>query len=923
MHKITRVIAVLFAAALILLPTMTSAQEMTTPSVIISEIAWAGSSLSNSDEWLELTNLTDIPVDVSDWLIVGAATSGGNLVLPSESVIQPYSTYLISNYAATHQSSALAAEPNHTTTAVSLSNSGLRLILQDSDGAQIDAAGDGGDAFAGCAGGNGTCLDGRFAAMVRRYPVLDGGTAEAWQTASVSSGFKVGTLNNGTPGAVESWFIAATETVTEEINAEEPTEVLPTEVVEEIVSDPVEETVTIEEESEETEGTEGSDGAEGLIEESEGSNGSEESSEETIGDTTTETDTSDETTTTDETTTVTNTETETTETVTTTETDVTEQTAEINSETETVLTQQTSTIINYPPGTLIINEIYSNPPSGEEEWVEVINPYNNVIPLAGWTIREGSGKKTALPDQLLGFGQMVVVINPSGKLNNTGDTVELLDPNEVVIDKIVYGTDAVPLAKTSNSLMRDAEGELIITSTPTKKEMNVFTNNQNTTNTNSTNSGTEITNTNSSDATNTTTAIINQIGEVPYAEFPEGYSPLPPALRFSEIYPDTLHDDLTEEFIELENTSDVAVDLKGWSLEDASGKKYTKLTSLLVAAHGFVVMPRPETKISLNNSDETIRLWTPSSVMADQHSYEKTTKGSALVYTAGGWQWTFELTPDEPNRVSSPAPSASADVVASAAKRSAVSLIRGVTIAQALSLPDETAVRINGVVSAEPGTLGRQFFYAQDQQNGMQIYKYDADFPDLSVGDQVEVVGTLSTYRGERRLKIKNPDDLKVLAKTDLPTPIALTIQETTPTGRLVSFRGVVLNRSGNAADLENNGTTAKVKIASVSEIDPGVFTSGSEAEVTGVLTVADGQSSIMPRNDEDIKIFAVPAALAASTQETGRQQKTGYQTSMAELLLIATALLLSFFAVRRLIPLIKKHYAKNPALGLATQKTS
>ena len=43
----------------------------------------------------------------------------------------------------------------------------------------------------------------------------------------------------------------------------------------------------------------------------------------------------------------------------------------------------------------------------------------------------------------------------------------------------------------------------------------------------------------------------------------------------------------------------------------------------------------------------------------------------------------------------------------------------------------------------------------------------------------------------------------------------------------------------------------------------------------------------------------------------------------MANLLLTATALLLAFLALRRLIPLVKKHYVKNIHLSLANQKAS
>ncbi|MBU4370136.1 hypothetical protein KKG58_05295, partial [Patescibacteria group bacterium] len=56
-----------------------------------------------------------------------------------------------------------------------------------------------------------------------------------------------------------------------------------------------------------------------------------------------------------------------------------------------------------------------------------------------------------------------------------------------------------------------------------------------------------------------------------------------------------------------------------------------------------------------------------------------------------------------------------------------------------------------GVVIVEPGILGKQFFYI----NGIQIYSYYKDFPELAIGDEISIKGIISQSRGEKRIKTK------------------------------------------------------------------------------------------------------------------------------------------------------------------------
>ena len=87
-----------------------SAYAQDAPQVFISEINWAGSSLSTADEWLELYNAGSGNVDASGWVLTGAGTSGDAVALAEGTIINAGSTLLISNYALGEKSS-LAVVP--------------------------------------------------------------------------------------------------------------------------------------------------------------------------------------------------------------------------------------------------------------------------------------------------------------------------------------------------------------------------------------------------------------------------------------------------------------------------------------------------------------------------------------------------------------------------------------------------------------------------------------------------------------------------------------------------------------------------------------------------------------------------------------------------------------------------------------------
>lgn len=116
----------------------------------------------------------------------------------------------------------------------------------------------------------------------------------------------------------------------------------------------------------------------------------------------------------------------------------------------------------------------------------------------------------------------------------------------------------------------------------------------------------------------------------------------------NEILPNPLGKDSNMEWIELKNLGDKNCTLSGWTIDDEDGgsKPYTLTSNEEMISHGFLLLPSWKTKINLNNSDESVRLFTPDEKIADEISYDKSYEDQTYSRTNdNNFEWTTKLTP--------------------------------------------------------------------------------------------------------------------------------------------------------------------------------------------------------------------------------------------------------------------------------------
>jgi len=173
-------------------PTLTSTAASPL-NVIISEVGWAGTIASSSDEWIELYNPTTSPINLNGWTLIAA--DGSSSITLTNTI--PAGGYYLLVHVNSSSLTATATPPSCTVfnsadvtydqifTGI-LSDSGKVLELKDPFGNLVDTANSDGGSWPAGSGAYGTTAYTRHASMERRGVVLD--SPSAWITYANSTG---------------------------------------------------------------------------------------------------------------------------------------------------------------------------------------------------------------------------------------------------------------------------------------------------------------------------------------------------------------------------------------------------------------------------------------------------------------------------------------------------------------------------------------------------------------------------------------------------------------------------------------------------------------------------------------------------------------------------------------------------------------
>jgi len=153
-----------------------------------------------------------------------------------------------------------------------------------------------------------------------------------------------------------------------------------------------------------------------------------------------------------------------------------------------------------------------------------------------------------------------------------------------------------------------------------------------------------------------TTEPMNEVEPPSYVDIEEieikvedGPRAFPSGIVINEILPSPEGSDSENEWIELYNQNDFEVDLNNWVIKDTTGSIKEHILETKITGLGYLLLKRPETKITLNNDNDGLILMNPNKEIADSVSFGKALQGQSYNRSSSEWSWTTTLTPGEQN----------------------------------------------------------------------------------------------------------------------------------------------------------------------------------------------------------------------------------------------------------------------------------
>jgi DNA/RNA endonuclease YhcR with UshA esterase domain len=465
-------------------------------------------------------------------------------------------------------------------------------------------------------------------------------------------------------------------------------------------------------------------------------------------------------------------------------------------------------------GGISVSEIYPNPAEGKKEFVELYNSTDKDIDISGWKLDDipNGGSAIQTLSGIIPAKGFVVLEDGNGLniiLNNDTDSVILYDPNGNTQSQVDYSMK--DSQKGSSYMLIDNNWIWNIIPSP--------------------------------NAINTAPIIIpptpNPVVitnptpiKIPSPKYTIG------SIMISELYPYPVEG---EEFIELYNPTDTDIDMSDWKLSDLV-KTYS--LSGIIPAKGYRVWNQDETKISLNNTNETITLIDNYNQIQSSTSYTKSKKGLSYIPLLQGWGWTSTLTPNAPNIFTE-----EIEVNTKIYKKID-------TIENIVSIEDGELLELEGQIIIPPNTLNDTSFYIQNNNRIIKIYDRQKRFPGLKDGDIVRIKAEWHNTDTQQYLKTVSRKDINSIDSQKVTiNPENVKNLDTNDWGKLVKVNGILDTNTKTKLVILNSKYTTPIKLYSDTIVKP-KMKKGDTIAITGFTEIYDGEIRIIPWNSSQIRVI-------------------------------------------------------------------
>ncbi|MCM3782694.1 endonuclease [Neobacillus mesonae] len=185
-----------------------------------------------------------------------------------------------------------------------------------------------------------------------------------------------------------------------------------------------------------------------------------------------------------------------------------------------------------------------------------------------------------------------------------------------------------------------------------------------------------------------------------------------------------------------------------------------------------------------------------------------------------------------------------------------------IPINEARLQPEGTVVKVEGVVTTQPGAFGGQAFYIQDETAGIYVYQTQSGF---NVGDKVQITAPLTLYNTE--LELADIVSIEKIGSADQPESKLVEAVGDSNQGQLVTLSNVTIQNitsaspSGSfefdAVGEQTNHVRVDGRTGLTLEEFP--YQEGDTVNITGVSAIFRGVYQLKPRGLEDITVVEEP----------------------------------------------------------------
>ncbi len=292
-----------------------------------------------------------------------------------------------------------------------------------------------------------------------------------------------------------------------------------------------------------------------------------------------------------------------------------------------------------------------------DEWIELYNNSDSAVNLSGWTLKADDGSpEIELSGRILSksfyllertddetvAGVLADQIYKGG-LANKGECLKLFDEQENLIDKVDcsdgwFAGDN----KTKQTMERSVEVKLQQVHWQTSQEPGGTPKKQNSQP--------------AEESVEVKPQPFHQQEVIDVKLQQPNYGVVyPSGIVVNEVLPSPEGPDAENEWIEIFNENNLEVDISGWKISDTVGsvKSYIFPKGTKISGKGFLLLNRPKTKITLNNSGEGLKIFNPNGKIVDEINFGKALLGQSYNKFDSQWQWSENLTPGSANIASS------------------------------------------------------------------------------------------------------------------------------------------------------------------------------------------------------------------------------------------------------------------------------